>query len=53
MSDDIPPSTNAHKKSWFDKINQLFQGEPQNREDLVDVIAGAEMRDLITEDIAK
>ncbi|MGX9461844.1 CNNM family magnesium/cobalt transport protein CorC [Shewanella sp. A14] len=50
MSDDIPPSTSAHKKSWFDKINQLFQGEPQNREDLVDVIAGAEMRDLITED---
>ncbi|AZG35071.1 MAG: CNNM family magnesium/cobalt transport protein CorC [Shewanella psychromarinicola] len=50
MSDDIPPSTNAHKRSWFDKINQLFQGEPQNREDLVDVIAGAEMRDLITED---
>tara|TARA_R110000851_G_scaffold67191_2_gene151508 strand:- start:25725 stop:26603 length:879 start_codon:yes stop_codon:yes gene_type:complete len=50
MSDDIPPSTNSHKRSWFDKINQLFQGEPQNREDLVDVIAGAEMRDLITED---
>ncbi|GAA0784770.1 MULTISPECIES: CNNM family magnesium/cobalt transport protein CorC [Pseudomonadati] len=50
MSDDIPPSTNAYKKSWFDKFNQLFQGEPQNREDLVDVISGAEQRDLITED---
>ncbi|WP_144213160.1 CNNM family magnesium/cobalt transport protein CorC [Shewanella donghaensis] len=50
MSDDIPPSTNARKKNWIDKISQMFQGEPQNREDLVDVIAGAEERDLITED---
>ncbi|MCL1068092.1 CNNM family magnesium/cobalt transport protein CorC [Shewanella olleyana] len=50
MSDDIPPSTNARKKNWIDKIGQLFQGEPQNREDLVEVIAGAEERDLITED---
>ncbi|KPZ68736.1 MULTISPECIES: CNNM family magnesium/cobalt transport protein CorC [Shewanella] len=50
MSDDIPPSTSARKKNWIDKIGQLFQGEPQNREDLVDVIAGAEERDLITED---
>ncbi|NMH67142.1 CNNM family magnesium/cobalt transport protein CorC [Shewanella salipaludis] len=50
MSDDIPPSTNAHKKGWFDRVSQLFQGEPQNREDLVDVIHGAEQRDLITED---
>jgi len=49
MSDDIPPSTNAHKKGWFDRVSQLFQGEPQNREDLVDVIDGAEQRDLITQ----
>lgn len=50
MSDDIPPSTNAHKKNWFDRVSQLFQGEPQNREDLVDVIDGAEQRELITQD---
>ncbi|MDO6619855.1 CNNM family magnesium/cobalt transport protein CorC [Pseudomonadota bacterium] len=50
MSDDIPPSTNARKKNWIGKISQMFQGEPQNREDLVDVIAGAEERSLITED---
>ncbi|MBR9729449.1 CNNM family magnesium/cobalt transport protein CorC [Shewanella intestini] len=50
MSDEIPPSTNAPKKSWFDKFNQLFQGEPKNREELVEVIADAEQRDLITED---
>ncbi|QBF82322.1 magnesium/cobalt transporter CorC [Shewanella maritima] len=31
-------------------MNQLFQGEPQNREELVEVISDAEQRDLITED---
>ncbi|RLV60128.1 magnesium/cobalt transporter CorC [Parashewanella curva] len=50
MNDDIPPSTHAQKKGWFDKVSQLFQGEPQNREELVDVIEDAEERDLITED---
>lgn len=50
MSDDIPPSTNAPKKNWFDRVSQLFQGEPQNREELVEVIHDAEQRDLITED---
>ena len=50
MSDDIPPSTNAQKKGWLDKVSQLFQGEPQNREDLVDVIHDAEQREVISED---
>ncbi|MCL1036004.1 CNNM family magnesium/cobalt transport protein CorC [Shewanella submarina] len=50
MSDDIPPSTNAPKKNWFDRVSQLFQGEPQNREELVEVIHDAEQRELITED---
>ncbi|WP_261925160.1 CNNM family magnesium/cobalt transport protein CorC [Shewanella sp. NFH-SH190041] len=50
MSDDIPPSTNAHKKNWFERVSNFFQGEPQNREELVDVIHDAEQRELITED---
>ena len=50
MSDDIPPSTSAQKKSWLTKVSQLFQGEPQNRNDLVDVIHGAELRDVISQD---
>ncbi|MCL1050646.1 CNNM family magnesium/cobalt transport protein CorC [Shewanella abyssi] len=50
MSDDIPPSSNAQKKGWLEKVSQLFQGEPQNREDLVDVIHGAELREVISED---
>ncbi|QQX79277.1 CNNM family magnesium/cobalt transport protein CorC [Shewanella sp. KX20019] len=50
MSDDIPPSTSAQKKGWLEKVSQLFQGEPQNREDLVDVIHDAELREVISED---
>jgi magnesium and cobalt transporter len=50
MSDDIPPSSNAYKKGWLEKVSQLFQGEPQNREDLVEVIHGAELREVISED---
>lgn len=50
MSDDIPPSTHAHRRNWFEKVSQFFQGEPQNREELVEVIHDAEQRDLISED---
>ncbi|ACA87959.1 MULTISPECIES: CNNM family magnesium/cobalt transport protein CorC [Shewanella] len=50
MSDDIPPSTSAQKKSWLDKVSQLFQGEPQSRDDLVEVIHDAELREVISED---
>jgi len=50
MSDDIPPSTSAQKKGWLNKVSQLFQGEPQNREELVDVIHDAEQREVISED---
>ncbi|GGI72306.1 CNNM family magnesium/cobalt transport protein CorC [Shewanella gelidii] len=50
MSDDLPPSSSAQKRGWLEKVTQLFQGEPQNREDLVEVIQDAEERDVITED---
>lgn len=50
MSDDIPPSTNAYKKGWLEKVSQLFQGEPQSREELVEVIHGAKLREVISED---
>ena len=49
MTDDHP-STGSPKKTWLDKLSQLFQGEPKDRNDLVDVIADAEERDLIDQD---
>lgn len=48
MSDEKSPSTNGSaKRGWFERIMSLFQGEPKNREQLVDVIQDAEQRDLI------
>lgn len=51
MNDDKPHSTNgSSKKGFFDKFSQLFQGEPKNREELVEVIQDANDRKLIDQD---
>ncbi|WP_163936958.1 CNNM family magnesium/cobalt transport protein CorC [Paraferrimonas sp. SM1919] len=50
MNEDTPPSTNPQKKSWLDKVSQLFQGEPQSLEQLAEVITEAEQNDVISED---
>jgi len=48
MSDDNPHSSNgSSNKSFLDKIVQAFTGEPQNKEELVEVLNDAEDRDLI------
>ncbi len=48
MSDDKSHSSNGSSpKRWIDKLVQLFQGEPKNRDELVEVIQDAEYRDLI------
>lgn len=48
MSEDNPHSSNGStNKSFIDKIVQAFAGEPQNKDELVDVINDAEDRDLI------
>ncbi|RUO79637.1 CNNM family magnesium/cobalt transport protein CorC [Pseudidiomarina taiwanensis] len=51
MSDDNPHSSNGSaQKSWATKLLQLFTGEPNSREELVDLIQDAEERDLIDND---
>ncbi len=48
MSDEKPQSSNGSPtKSWFSKLSQLFAGEPQNRDQLVEVIQDAGERELI------
>lgn len=48
MSEDNPPSTNgSSQKTWLERLTQMFQGEPQNRKELVEVILDAGDRDLI------
>ncbi|AXR06094.1 CNNM family magnesium/cobalt transport protein CorC [Salinimonas sediminis] len=48
MSDDNPHSTNGSaSKSWLDRIKLTFSGEPQSKEELVEVITDAEQREVI------
>ncbi|WDD97748.1 HlyC/CorC family transporter [Thalassomonas actiniarum] len=48
MSEDNPHSSNGStNKSFLDKIVQVFTGEPQNKEELVEVLNDAGDRDLI------
>ncbi|WP_448567442.1 HlyC/CorC family transporter [Thalassotalea ganghwensis] len=48
MSDDNPHSSNgSSNRSILNKIVQLFTGEPQNKDALVDVLNDAEDRELI------
>ncbi|MFY8272797.1 CNNM family magnesium/cobalt transport protein CorC [Pseudoalteromonas sp. SSDWG2] len=48
MSDENSHSREGSSgKSWLDRIAQMFQGEPQNKEELAEVISDAQERDLI------
>lgn len=48
MSDDNPHQKNgSNKKSFLTKVTQLFSSEPKNKNDLVDVLADAQNRELI------
>ncbi|MCG6199753.1 CNNM family magnesium/cobalt transport protein CorC [Psychromonas antarctica] len=48
MSDDKAQSVQDNSKSGlFDKIGNLFQGEPKNQQELLDIIQGAKQREVI------
>ncbi len=48
MSEDNPHSTSgSSNKGWLDKIVQSFNGEPKNKEDIVEIITDAEQREVI------
>ncbi|MGQ8365640.1 CNNM family magnesium/cobalt transport protein CorC [Glaciecola sp. 1036] len=48
MSEDNPHSSNgSSNKSWFERLFNSFKGEPQNKEELSEVISDAEQRELI------
>ncbi len=46
MNDDIPPS-----RSWFEKLTQIFQDSPQDREQLIQVLKTAETNTLINPEL--
>ncbi|BGI50957.1 MAG: CNNM family magnesium/cobalt transport protein CorC [Arsenophonus endosymbiont of Ceratovacuna japonica] len=51
-TDDYTKNNNNYsKKSFFERINQLFHSEPKNRNDLVEFIRNSEQKDVINPDI--
>nr|MBA2815244.1 Magnesium and cobalt efflux protein CorC [Candidatus Pantoea persica] len=53
MSDDHSQNSDApsSKKGFFSLlINQLFHGEPQNRDELLELIRNSEQKELIDQD---
>lgn len=51
MSDEHPHTNHGSSpKNWLEKLSHMFQGEPKDRHDLVEVIQDAEERDVIDQD---
>ncbi|MBY7898690.1 CNNM family magnesium/cobalt transport protein CorC [Vibrio fluvialis] len=48
--DNSQNSDGPSRKSFFERLGQLFQGEPKDRQELVDVIRDSEVNDLIDHD---
>ncbi|MGJ0491735.1 HlyC/CorC family transporter [Methylobacter sp.] len=50
MSDEQPPSRNSPQKSWVDKISHLLTGEPQDLDDLLEILREARKKRLLDTD---
>jgi len=50
MSDEHPPSRNSPQKSWVDKISHLLTGEPQDIDDLLEILREAREKRLLDTD---
>ncbi|MDD5580732.1 MAG: transporter associated domain-containing protein [Methylobacter sp.] len=50
MSDEHPPSRNSPQRSWVDKISHLLTGEPQDMEDLLEILREAREKRLLDTD---
>jgi magnesium and cobalt transporter len=50
MSDDKPPSTSPSRSSWVEKISQFFSDEPQDLEDLLEILREAKTNHLLDTD---
>ncbi|MDP2903394.1 MAG: transporter associated domain-containing protein [Methylovulum sp.] len=50
MSDDQPPSRHSPQRSWVEKISHLLTGEPQDLEDLLEILREARENHLLDTD---
>jgi magnesium and cobalt transporter len=47
MSDGQPPSSHSPHKSWIGRLGQLLGGEPQDQEELLDILREAQINHLL------
>lgn len=50
MMKEEPPSQRSNKRPWFERISQMLTREPQDREELVEVLHDAEQRHVLEHD---
>lgn len=50
MSDQDRPTNGSRPRTWFDRIAQIFGGEPRDKEQLVELLKDAESRALMGHD---
>ncbi len=50
MNDDNPPSSQPQHKSFIDRIGQMLTGEPQDQEDLLEILREAQKKRLLDSD---
>ncbi len=50
MNDDNPPSSQPQHKSFIDRIGQMLSGEPQDQEDLLEILREAQKKRLLDSD---
>ena len=50
MSGDQPPSTTAPRKRWVERLSQIFTGEPEDLDDLLDVLREAKENHVLDTD---
>ncbi len=53
MSDEPDTSPPHERRSWLERLSQAFSGEPQNREDLVEILRDAQANGLVGSDTLK
>ncbi|MCK5191211.1 MAG: CBS domain-containing protein [Methylococcales bacterium] len=50
MTDDKPPSSQPQQKGLIDRIGQFLSGEPQDQDDLLDILKDAQEKHLLDAD---
>lgn len=50
MSDGSPPSSHPHQKSLLERISHFLTGEPQDQQDLLNLLRGSEEKHLLDSD---